>query len=129
MTSVVADTHAIVWLLHNDSRLPATAVAAMDKAERIIVPSICLVEIAYLVEKGKLHEATLPRLLAELDLPTTTLRLASLDIGVVRSLNAITRNAVPDMPDRIIAATAWHNGIPLITRDRKIRSCGIETIW
>jgi predicted nucleic acid-binding protein len=33
------------------------------------------------------------------------------------------------LPDRIIAAAAWHHCLPLVTRDRKIRACGIETIW
>jgi PIN domain nuclease of toxin-antitoxin system len=33
------------------------------------------------------------------------------------------------MPDRIIAATALHLSVPLITRDRKIHASSIETIW
>jgi predicted nucleic acid-binding protein len=33
------------------------------------------------------------------------------------------------MPDRIIGATALHLGIPLVTRDRRLQSAGIETIW
>ena len=33
------------------------------------------------------------------------------------------------MPDRIIAATALHLGLPLITRDQRIQSAGIKTIW
>jgi PIN domain nuclease of toxin-antitoxin system len=33
------------------------------------------------------------------------------------------------MPDRVIAATALFHGVPLVTRDAKIRSCGIATIW
>jgi hypothetical protein len=34
----------------------------------------------------------------------------------------------PDLPDRVIAATALHFGVPVINRDRKIRSSNIETI-
>jgi predicted nucleic acid-binding protein len=33
------------------------------------------------------------------------------------------------MPDRIIAATAFHLGLPLVTRDAQIRSANITTIW
>jgi predicted nucleic acid-binding protein len=36
---------------------------------------------------------------------------------------------VPEMPDRIIAATAIHLGVPLVTRDRRLQSAGIQTIW
>jgi predicted nucleic acid-binding protein len=33
------------------------------------------------------------------------------------------------MPDRIIAATALHLGVPVITRDRKIRASNLKSIW
>jgi predicted nucleic acid-binding protein len=33
------------------------------------------------------------------------------------------------MPDRIIAATALHLGVPLVSRDRKIQASSIHTIW
>jgi PIN domain nuclease of toxin-antitoxin system len=129
MKAVAADTHAVQWFLENDSRLSGTALEALDTAPYILLPTICLVEITYLVEKGRLQSAVLPRLFAELDNPATTLRLASLDHGVALALQDISRDDLPDMPDRIIAATAWHHCLPLVTRDRKIRSCGIETIW
>ena len=129
MKAVAADTHAALWFLENDRRLTLAAAEAMDRAERILLPSICLVEITYLVEKRRLDAAMLPRLLGELDHPATTLQLASLDHGVVLALQDISRSDVPDMPDRIIAATAWHYCLPLVTCDRKIRACGIETIW
>ena len=118
-----------LWFLENDKRLTQAAADALDEAERILLPSICLVEIVYLVEKGRLHAAVLPRLLAELDNPATTLELAALNLGVVQAMQDISRFAVPDMPDRIIAATAFHYGMPLVTCDQEIRSCGIETIW
>jgi PIN domain nuclease of toxin-antitoxin system len=129
MKAVVADTHAILWFLENDKRLTIIAGDVMDMAQQIFLPSICLVEITYLVEKRRLDSAVVTRLLGELDLPTTTLQLASLDLGVTRALQRISRADVPDMPDRIIAATAWHYCVPLVTCDRKIRSCGIDTIW
>ena len=53
MKTVAADTHAALWFLENDRRLTVTAAAALEKAERILLPSICLVEIIYLVEKGR----------------------------------------------------------------------------
>lgn len=66
MASVVVDTHAIVWYLPGDSRLSATAAGALDSAvaagEFIHVPSICLVELTYLVEKGRLPAVARDRL-------------------------------------------------------------------
>jgi PIN domain nuclease of toxin-antitoxin system len=129
MASVAADTHAVLWFLEDDKRLAAGAVAAMDVAQTILLPSICLVEITYLVEKGRLQAAVLPRILAELDNPATTLELAPLDLGVVLALQHVSRFDVPDLPDRVIAATALYHCVPLVTRDGKIRASGIETIW
>ena len=58
---VVVDTHTIVWYLSNDPRLSAKAIAALDQAtiegDPIHVPSVCLVELTYLVEKGRLRTA------------------------------------------------------------------------
>ena len=129
MRAVAADTHAALWYLEDDRRLTAAAGQALDGADRILLPSVCLVEITYLVEKGRLHEAVLPRLFAELDRPDTTLALAPLDLGVVLALQDVPRAAVPDLPDRVIAATARHYGVPLVTRDSAIRSSGVETVW
>jgi len=33
------------------------------------------------------------------------------------------------MPDRIIATTALHLGVPLISRDGRIRLSSVPTIW
>jgi predicted nucleic acid-binding protein len=39
------------------------------------------------------------------------------------------RSAVPDLPDRVIAATALRLNLPLVTRDSKIQAAGITTVW
>lgn len=129
MKAVAADTHAALWFLEDDRRLTAAAAAALDGAERILLPSVCLVEITYLIEKGRLDAGVLPRVLAELNNSATTLALAPLDLGIVLALQDISRFDVPDLPDRVIAATALHYRVPLVTRDREIRGSGVETIW
>ena len=40
------------------------------------------------------------------------------------------RDEVPDMPDRIIGATALYLGLPLITRDKNLASSKLLTcVW
>src|ERR1043165_2222885 len=129
MTILAVDTHTAVWYLSDDRRLKSTAGDALDRADRILLPSIGIVEIIYLVEKRKLDAANLPRILNELDHPDTKLILTPLDHGAVLSLQDIPRHKVPDMPDRIISATALYHRVALVTRDRKIRKSGIKTIW
>jgi PIN domain nuclease of toxin-antitoxin system len=41
----------------------------------------------------------------------------------------IPRNEVPELPDRIIAATATLLAVPLISRDRTIRASSVKTVW
>jgi PIN domain nuclease of toxin-antitoxin system len=69
------------------------------------------------------------RLIQAFDEPSTSCRLAPLDRAVADTLELVDRNEVPDMPDRVIAATAATLKVPLISRDRKIRSSKIETLW
>jgi PIN domain nuclease of toxin-antitoxin system len=83
----------------------------------------------YLEEKGKLQEGTLTRLKNALEGEDSSLVLVPLDLGVAEALEQIPRDAVPDMPDRIIAATALYMNLPLVTRDGKIRASAITTVW
>lgn len=95
----------------------------------IYVPSITLVEIVYLVEKGRFTEELFYRLVKVCEDPENVLRLASLDLAVSLALSRVRREQVPDMPDRIIAATALALGLPLVTRDGKIITSNVTTIW
>ena len=51
---------------------------------------------------------------------STGMIVYELTTRVVEALATIPRDSVLDLPDRIIAATALHLGLPLISRDSKI---------
>jgi len=133
MTAVVADTHVIIWLLFNPKQLSSKALAALEGAvatgDPIYVPSISVVEVAYLTEKGKLQREVFDRLIGELGRPDSGLVVVPLDLEVALALQQVQREEVPDMPDRIIAATASYMGLPLVTRDMRIRSSAVTTVW
>ena len=96
---------------------------------QIALSSISLVEIVYLTEKRKIHPETMPRLLTALRQEDALLREVPVDSAVTEAMRRIERDAVPDMPDRIIAATALLLGVPLVTRDGKIRASSLVTLW
>jgi PIN domain nuclease of toxin-antitoxin system len=115
-----------------DSRLSAKALTALDRAtadgQPIYVPSICLVELTYLVEKNRIPSIARERPTHALDDPATPCRLAPLDRAVADALVPVIRDEVPDLPDRIVSATAVALGVPLVSRDGKIRSSNVDSI-
>ncbi len=86
-------------------------------------------ELTYLVEKRRVPPEALKLLRVCLTDPTFGFRLAPLDLLVADAISGIPRDIVPDLPDRVIAATALARNIPLVTRDEKIRSADLVTIW
>jgi PIN domain nuclease of toxin-antitoxin system len=133
MRAVVADTHAVLWYLLDVDRLSTSAAKFLDEAaqagEPICVATISVVEVIYLVEKGRVPEKALEVLIRALNDPHSGFLSVPLDAAVARAVRRIPREVVPDLPDRIIAATALHLDAPLVTGDRRIRAGNIRTIW
>ncbi|MEG4331437.1 type II toxin-antitoxin system VapC family toxin [Microcoleus sp. AT9_A2] len=134
MPSVVADTHTLIWYIFELPRLSPAALIALEQAVNegnfIYFSAISIVEIAYLIERGRLAGEVLTRVLNAADDPNVGIMLAPLDRNISATLQQIDRATVPDMPDRIIAATALSLSLPLVTRDAKIQALTtIQTIW
>ncbi|MBM4031045.1 MAG: type II toxin-antitoxin system VapC family toxin [Planctomycetes bacterium] len=133
MAAVVADTHAVLWYVYRSRRLSARALQAMEEAlssgDGIYVSSIILVELTYLVEKGKQPLEALERIERTLEDETQGFREVPVDLRISRALRRVPRTLVPDMPDRIIGATALHLGLRLVSRDTMLRESGLDVIW
>lgn len=133
MSAVVADTQSIVWYLTRVSKLSPAAIVALDASnlagDPIYVATISIVEIIYLVEKGRLPQEVLDKLIEVLADPVAGYKPIPLDVEIAQIIHQIPRNVVPEMPDRIIAATALYLGLPLVTSDHKIHATSVQTIW
>ena len=134
MIAGVADTHTALWYLYDDARLSGTAGDFIDQAaeagSQIAVSTISLAEIVYLIEKNRLPTANAyADLRAALDDQGHLFKEAPFTVKIVDAMRQIPRADVPDMPDRIVAATALLFGVPVISRDRKIRASNVQTIW
>lgn len=131
--SAVLDTHTVLWYLENFRELSPVARSTIEDAIReardVHVSVISVIEAVYLAERNKIPAAALRRLRDALTEPNAGLVVAPVDSLVADALERIPRSMVPDMPDRIVAATALHLGVPLVTRDRRLQSAGIRTIW
>ncbi|MGQ0543410.1 MAG: type II toxin-antitoxin system VapC family toxin [Blastocatellia bacterium] len=134
MSSVIADTHVVIWFLEQPSRLSTTAERELKNAiessnENIFLSAISLIEIQYLIEKGRISSSFLATLFSELDNPDPIFVIVPVDQDIARNCAVISRADVPDMPDRIIAVTASHLNLPLISADRSLQSSRISVIW
>lgn len=133
--SVVADTHAIIWYVDSPADLSQVATVELDSAandptQRIFMSAISLIEMQYLTEKGKIKPTVLPAVLAEIDNPQPIIEVIPIDRAVAGQLALVPRTSVPDMPDRIIAATALLLNLSLVTADTKIRTLlNVVTVW
>jgi len=131
--SAVLDTHAAIWYLLDTQSLSQKVFSLIDTAAATGVPTyisaVSLVEVVYLVERGRIAADAFERFVRELGQNSPAFRVCPLDYEVANALRAVPRDVVPDMPDRIIAATALRLGLPLVTRDRRLQSAGIQTIW
>ena len=97
--SAVIDTHAVIWYLNADARLSNRAKTFIEDATQ--------------------RTGTLVRLENALRVQDSVLQVTDLTIAVVMAVSRVSRDDIPDVPDRIIAGTALHFGVPVISRDGK----------
>jgi PIN domain nuclease of toxin-antitoxin system len=133
MIAAVADTHTVIWYLAADTRLSHAARRTIDTAarngNRIAISAITLVEMVYLIERGRIPAQRFTELIDELSDIGSVFVETPLDVLTARTLTRIDAAQVPDMPDRIIAATAVQLNVPLISRDARIQASSVRTIW
>jgi PIN domain nuclease of toxin-antitoxin system len=129
----VADTHAALWYLFDDKRLSRDAGEFMDRAAAtravIALSTISLAEVVYLVEKNRLPLSAYDDLKRALDDSRHVPKEEPVTMEIIDAMRRVPREQVPDMPDRIVAATAIYFGVPVISRDGRIRSSDVQTIW
>jgi PIN domain nuclease of toxin-antitoxin system len=128
---ILLDTHVVLWLAFEPGKLSKPAREAIRAARTqggLAIAAITLLELAWLVEKGRV-ETTLS---AE-----SFVRLCASKMTVLPITPEIAARAVSlpgrypkDPQDRLIGATALVEGIRLVTRDRQIKKSGmIPVIW
>lgn len=95
----------------------------------MVLSVIGLAELLYLIEKNRLPFSAYDQLRKALGVADYVIDEAPLTTGIVEAMRHVSRDEVPDMPDRIVAATAVYFAVPVISRDSRIRASNIKTVW
>lgn len=119
--------------MFGDPRLSAAAKAFIDEAaqapRKIALSAISLAEIVYLVEKQRIPATAYDDIKKALNNPGYVFEEAPLHASIVDAMQGVSRTDIPDMPDRIVAATAVYLGVPVVSRDGRIRTSAGQTVW
>ncbi|MEA3279462.1 MAG: PIN domain-containing protein [Thermodesulfobacteriota bacterium] len=119
MDSFVTDTQALVKfmmgkkVINNRSH---QAFQSADNGDATIIPAIVLMEVLYLFEKNRIDIS----LLQTEDLfKSQNYQFEPLSFEILKTASEI--NDIPELHDRLIAATARYLDLPIITNDPVIR--------
>lgn len=132
MKSYISDTHALLWHILESPRLSGTTAQIFQKADKnevhILIPTIVLVEVVYLIEKARIPDDAIEKIISLVDAPSDNYRLTPIRPSTMRAMRTLPYILIPDMPDRIITATAVDLDLPLITKDRNITEAKVITV-
>lgn len=129
---LLLDSHVALWVLGDAKRISRAAAQRIERSRKsgsaLGIAGITLFELAGLVVRQRIEvDVSLDLFLREIESRFVVLHLS----GAIAEKAARLPSSFPNDPsDRIIAATAIVEGLPLVTADERIQDSGVvETIW
>ncbi|HEU5106299.1 MAG TPA: type II toxin-antitoxin system VapC family toxin [Solirubrobacterales bacterium] len=118
MGSLLLDTHVVHWWSAEPERVSKPAKRALEAADEFLVAAVTWYELAWLARRGRIA----------LDVPIRTwldhlsaqLRTIGINPAIADTAVALGDPFPGDPADRLIYATAIHQGVRLVTKDGKI---------
>lgn len=129
---VLLDTHAFLWWILDDPRLPASAREIIaDPSNTVLFSTASAWEIAIQAHLGRLTLSP-----AEEDLERFVARQVEenrFQVLPIQLNHALRVHSLPlyhrDPFDRLLVAQAEVEALPILTRDPEIRRYGVEALW
>ena len=127
--SILLDTHVLLWALMEPDKLSITAKQLIEHTENTLwVSSASIWEIATKYRLGKLPHAQ--ALVQGLEQHLQQLQIEELPISIKHAFLAGSHPAFHRDPfDRMLAAQALLEGIPIITQDTAFQQFQISILW
>jgi len=129
---ILLDTHVVLWLAFDESRISKKAKAAIDQARQnqqgLAISDFTLYELVMASRKKRIGiSISLESFLYEVEQRFVVLPITR---QVCVQTMAFPAEYPKDPADRIIGATALVHGFALVTADQAIRESGaVPTIW
>ncbi len=120
---LLLDTHAFLWLVAGDERLPSSARALIADAERVVLSA------------ASVWEAEIKRAANRLNVPPVAAAARRADVPVL-AITAEHAHAAAHLPlhhhdpfDRMLVAQARLDGLVLVSKDEVLRRYGVPVAW
>jgi len=120
MTTVLLDTHAIVWWSAEPERLSPAAIHSLSEADELGVAAISWFELAWLAHHDRIR-CSIP-IRTWLSGLATQLRTLALTPAIAETAVALPASFPGDPADRLIYATAIEHGCRLVTKDARLHA-------
>jgi PIN domain nuclease of toxin-antitoxin system len=119
VTTLLLDSHVLLWLDAEPERLSASATDAIDSANELAVSTITWFELAWLAEHGRIITSLPVR--AWLSALSEGVRSVPVTPAIAVTAVSLGASFPADPADRIIYATAVEQGWQLVTKDERLR--------
>src|SRR5262245_37871494 len=129
MSQYVTDTHSLIWHLSQPRKLSAEIRQVFQKADQgqaqILAPSIVLIEMIFIGDRQRIPASLVNRLFKIDEAADAAYQIIPLSKAVAVTARDFGPAVIPELADRIIAATARYLDLPLLTSDTSIIESGM----
>jgi len=125
---ILIDTHVWIWFHSAPERMSFATRNRLESEDRVAISSISIYETMVAIEKGRITSGFQPEPLVRRWLKSASfIRFPVTEEIVIQSRILKFQHADPF--DRLIAGTAVHENVPLVTADRNLLELNwLETI-
>lgn len=132
MRAPLLDTHAWIWWVQGDRRLPRRLRERLDRfptRERPYLSAISLWEVAMLVARGRVAFSVSLEEWLSAAAHVRSVRIVPISPAIAAEAAAMPPTFHRDPADRLIVASCRVLGLPLLTRDARILRSRLVTRW